>query len=438
MLVYLAGTIILITFAIVPFFAANFFMRALLFTGALSLSFAGGSRFFLSSIGGINADALKLLAVFMGGTVILLAANKRPINLLMNFKFHLFFICYATVSLIWCEDVIYGLRMIAKLIAPLLLLLMFQISLSSQDSISKTEKWIFGGGILIIVLSLVASALGLSTGKAHPIPRFTLPYINANPFSFYMLTLSLFSLCSFYYERRKYYLFIFLLFSIFCILPLTRITIAAYFVSLAMFFFFVSRKKMNAVLIPVLLFFISFYIFTTVDILKKRSFFRPDEVTFLSVLENPVKFLDQIDTSGRSNLWSKSLDRFFWNNPVIGTGIGSTQHYFYTGKHKNRIGIMHSDYIRLLCELGVIGCALFIVVFLLYIRRMYILWRKAQSRFTKKYALTAILGLTSYIIVSLTDNAIECVSYFIMYIFAFMAFAFQCYEQESRDEDSTI
>jgi len=433
------GIVVFILFFTIIFLAPQFFLRALLFTGAISLSFLGGGRAFLSSVGGINADALKLLATLLGGLIIL-AANRNFIPLLAKFKFHIFFLFYSLMSLIWCDSLIYGFRTFAKLLAPLLLLLIFTSSLTTQESIKKSEKWIFGGGILVILISLVASILGFdfSGGGHHIVSRFTVPFSNASPFSFYMLTLSLYSLSSFYYERRKQYLFLFFLFSFFCCLPLTRITIGSFFVSLTIFFFLTSRKKIIVVLISTFFFFVTLYAFTTVDILKKRTFFHPEKVSFMSVLENSVDLLDELNTSGRTNLWSLSLEKFFWQNPIIGSGIGSTQNYFYGRRNKGKIGIMHSEYVRLLCETGIIGCVMFLGVFLLYLIRMYILWRNAKSILAQKYALTSILCLTSYLIISLTDNAIESIFHLSMYIFAYMAFAFQLYEQESRDVDSAI
>lgn len=439
MLLSIAGIMVFIFFFIIPFLAPHFFAYLLLFSGAMSLSFLGGGRAFLSSVGGINADALKLLSTLLGGLIIL-GTNRNFIPLLAKFKFHIFFLFYCLISLVWCDDLIFGLRTFAKLLAPLLLLLIFMSSLTTQKRIEKADKWIFGGGILVILISLVASILGFdfSGGGHHIVSRFTVPFSNASPFSFYMLTLSLYSLSSFYYERRKQYLFLFFLFSFFCCLPLTRITIGSFFVSLTIFFFLTSRKKIIVMLISVFFFFVTLYAFTTIDILKKRTFFNLERVSFMSVLENPVDLLDNLNTSGRTNLWSLSLEKFFWQNPIIGSGIGSTQNYFYGSRNKKKIGIMHSEYVRLLCETGIIGCVMFVGAFSLYLIRMYILWRNAKSILAQKYALTSILCLTSYLIISLTDNAIESIFYLSMYIFAYMAFAFQLYEQESRDVDSAI
>ena len=222
----------------------------------------------------------------------------------------------------------------------------------------------------------------------------------------------------------------FLLFSMFCFISLSRIAIAAFFASLSIFFYLISKNKIIAVITPIFLCVFMFYAFTSIDILKKRTFFQPDKINFSIALNNPKLLLNQLSTTGRSNLWSLSLKRFFLKKPLLGSGIGSTEHYFYERGNKERIGLMHSTYINMLCELGVIGFFLFTTLFLLYLGRMYRLWQRAKSDVTKKYALVAMLSVVSYLIVCITGNAIGYIFPFGMYLFAFMAFAFQCSEQE--------
>ena len=167
MLLSIAGIMVFIFFFIIPFLAPHFFAYLLLFSGAMSLSFLGGGRAFLSSVGGINADALKLLSTLLGGLIIL-GTNRNFIPLLAKFKFHIFFLFYCLISLVWCDDLIFGLRTFAKLLAPLLLLLIFMSSLTTQKRIEKADKWIFGGGILVILIILVASSLGFDlSGAVH-------------------------------------------------------------------------------------------------------------------------------------------------------------------------------------------------------------------------------------------------------------------------------
>ena len=427
---YLLAILLLVIFILFPLLVPQSFMRFLLFTGAISLSFIVGERTFLTSIGGISPTAFKLFAVMIAG-IIILGAEKRAINLAINIKFHLLFITYATLSLIWCEDVIYGLRNIAKLLAPPLLLLIFQIALPSEQEIRKTEKWIFLGGIFIIILGIIADALGLKPSQYHSIPRFTIPHLNPSPFSFYMLMLTLFSIVSFYYDRKNIYLLLFFLFSIFCVLPLTRITIGALLISLMVFLVLITRNKIiKTIMFLSPIFLIPFFIFlsTSISILKERMFLNPEIVSFSTIFQNPKLFLEQLNTSGRTTLWSFALEKFFQKNPLWGSGAGATQHFFY---EKFGRGVVHSEYIRLLCELGIIGCTFFIIVFLLYLADMYKIWQRAKEITTKKYALTAILCLTSYLIISITDNAIDYVFHLSMYVFAFTAFAYQCYEQEN-------
>ena len=97
---------------------------------------------------------------------------------------------------------------------------------------------------------------------------------------------------------------------------------------------------------------------------------------------------------------------------------------------------MHSEYIRILCELGIVGLVLFFSLLFSYIIRIVRIWIVASDYQTKKYALTSLLCLLSYMIVCITGNAIGYIFSFSLYIFAFVSFSFQCYDEKVAKYDS--
>jgi len=308
---------------------------------------------------------------------------------------------------------------------------MFQISISSPKDIFRAQKFTILGGVMIIIWGLLEYLFG---GGIHKTAyRLSIPYLNANPFSFYMLSLSLLGLCGFYYQKKKIYLLIFLVFSMFCVLPLTRITIGSWFVSLSLFFFLISKKKIYSIIIMTFILFLMLVVFTSVEFLKKRNFYRPKEVSLINVIKNPKSFWGQLNTAGRSAIWSYSLNRFLRKNPMFGSGVGSTQYVFYGGARRGSSGVMHSEYIRILCELGIVGLCLYVIVFLLYLNRIFYIWRKAKNTLTKQYALISFLCLISFLIICFTDNLIDYIFFFTMYMFSFMAFAFYLFEKENLE-----
>jgi O-antigen ligase len=248
-----------------------------------------------------------------------------------------------------------------------------------------------------------------------------------------MLVLSIFSITNFYFEKKLIFFIIFLVFSVICIISLGRMSIAALFISISMFYFFISKKKIFSVLISVAISTVIIFIFTAVDTIKERTFHRPEEVTFQSFILSPKSQFNNISSTGRDFLWSLSLDKFFWKNPWIGSGVGSTQAFFYDGIVERGKGAVHSEYVRILCELGIIGCFLFILAFLSYLFRMYKIFKLAKYDCTKKFALTAILSLGSFFLLCITGNMIDYIFPYSMYMFAFVGFSLRTFELERMD-----
>ena len=83
-----------------------------------------------------------------------------------------------------------------------------------------------------------------------------------------------------------------------------------------------------------------------------------------------MKFLNRgfVD-EGRSNLFSQSIDAFL-ESPVIGNGIGSIFFYLHT--------YSHNLFLDILSETGLIGLIIFTIVFVIFIRKIIILFKQGS------------------------------------------------------------
>jgi O-antigen ligase len=156
---------------------------------------------------------------------------------------------------------------------------------------------------------------------------------------------------------------------------------------------------------------------------RKRMFFgeaNPDQI-----LNDPTKALASVNGSGRFTLWDSMLRRFFDPHPVVGSGIGSTQDYLYTTAGT---GVVHSEYVRLLCEVGIVGLALFALMVASYLLRLRRYTARNNSVSLRTSALAGIGSLVAYIVYFSTDNGIDYVSQFGIYVFALVATAIKARE----------
>ena len=153
---------------------------------------------------------------------------------------------------------------------------------------------------------------------------------------------------------------------------------------------------------------------------RERMFYGAEGSSVDAVLNDPFAAMQHIHGSGRFDAWDIVLNKFFLPNPFIGSGIGATQHYFYS-QIGGGIGVIHSEYVRLLSEVGLLGLGLFLVMILVYLTQLINTFRSSSNAETKKYVLAGIGGVVAYVVFMATDNAFDYVNQFGIYVFSMVA-----------------
>jgi hypothetical protein len=172
-------------------------------------------------------------------------------------------------------------------------------------------------------------------------------------------------------------------------------------------------------------------LFLLSDVFRKRMFKDGGSVSLDLLFSDPVASLDNIHGSGRFEAWSYVLTHFFKPNPVFGSGVGTTQHYYYT--HSTGLNVIHSEYVRLLAEVGIIGVSLLAIAAVAYMVRLARTYSAASTREGKAYSLAALGALVVYIIFMATDNAIDYVTSCGIVVFALIGMSEKTRELEQQD-----
>jgi O-antigen ligase len=157
-----------------------------------------------------------------------------------------------------------------------------------------------------------------------------------------------------------------------------------------------------------------------------------DSVSLDLFTSDPSAALDQIHGSGRFDHWAYVMKTFFDPHPLFGSGIGTTQHYFYT--HQLGLTVIHSEYVRLLAEVGLVGIVLIVFAFAAYMIRLRRIYRLAQTPQTKTYALAGLGSLVVYVIFMATDNAIDYVTSSGIFVFCLIAMSEKARDLELAQE----
>lgn len=81
-----------------------------------------------------------------------------------------------------------------------------------------------------------------------------------------------------------------------------------------------------------------------------------DENTTMSSLTASDASFEKIQSNGREFLWEINLNKFYEPHKITGAGLGESSAWM-----KNRPGLhlIHSDYVQMLCDVGLIGITLF-------------------------------------------------------------------------------
>jgi hypothetical protein len=375
---------------------------------------------FQTPIGPLNVVAMQLFGFVLACLVAVVTQIDRTSLQIRNCKWHIAFIAFCLLSILYAPSAVYGLRMIAKLLGPLLFMIAILSVTNSEAELQNMQRAIFGSGVIILALALYARAAGISSD-----PNFSMtglsglgpPSMGPPVFSAHMLPVAMLALATYLCKPRTTTLILLIASSAGIVAALQRTSAGALYLGFSTILFFGTRGVRRLLLpilpvlgLPALILFSATF--------RERMFF--GDASPQELLANPTKALASVNGSGRFGLWDIMLRKFFDPSPITGSGIGSTQDYLYTAAGA---GVVHSEYVRLLCEVGIAGLVLFVVAAISYLLRLRTYVARSNGESTRVPALAALGSLVAYLVFFSTDNGIDYVSQFGIYVFALIAIA---------------
>ncbi len=399
-------------------------------TAGIPLSMLATQRALLLVFEGMGLNAIKLFGCMFGGFFIVSARPKKAISQIWIWGPHAFFILFCFLSILWCPNFIFGFRTIAKLLAPLIFLLVILVGVNNVSQLKLLESAVFLSCLTLFALAVSNYIFGYiddpSTAGFRNSSMLTAPFVSPAPFSFHLACGALLALCNFIIIRKKIYLFLFLVLSFSVFWAFTRISMAGLVIASSVCIFMLVKSISFRILVPITICVLfAFSIFANERLLS-RTFKNTKNISVSTIFKNPGEIKKQLHTSGRSRAWSLAIKKFFKINPLVGSGIGATQTWFY-GSGRKHLGVIHSEYLRLLCEVGILGLFLYLFAMATYIAKTIKIYLRLSSQnnkssiLTKKYAALSTSALVFYLITMATDNSFDYVMYLGLYVFSFLA-----------------
>ena len=301
------------------------------------LTFSTG-LFAFSAPAGLDLMAIRLLILelfcFIGLFVI-----KRKVIWTITIILYLLYILWLIIGLLYSPSPWYGIRVILKHLYPLAILLFSSAIVRDGEVFLKAAL----GSRFIAILSLF---LVIFTFLDKIFPGV---FWCATARAIHYITIVVFCLALFFYgPRNNKDLFLAFVFIIPCFIWIFRTSIVG--TTLALTSFSIIKYKIKAipfVAITGILFIVSIF---TIPTLRDKMFFNPKS-TSVEQLQSGGITKDDINSNGRFAMWDWSLDKFYKNKELTGTGTGSLQETFYSLRHPfGSIKICHNDYVQILCH----------------------------------------------------------------------------------------
>lgn len=379
---------------------------------------------FFAFFGGINPQAALLFALMISAILLLLLHIDLTARYLIRFYFCTGFALFIIASLVWSNDLIQGVRFVVKLVAPILFMFTAMVVCKTDKDVVTMERLAIICGVIVLSFAVVNTLTGGIVNDHSRVDwiakkMLTAPYMTPANFSFLMGVLAMVSIGNYLSGRGRGWLILYLVFSGAVLWAFTRISLAGWLIGTGICVVFLVRSRVIKFAIPVTIGLAFVASVLTVDSIRERMFFAGSNVDISTAISDPGELLSKVNTSGRAALWKKVDEALGKHGVMIGNGIGSVDSWL----ERNDYSRMHSEYLRLYYDVGIVGLVLYILILLSLIQNMRKLSRSDDAD-TRKLAAIAAASLTYYLITMATDNTLNYVTEFGLYVFSFTGLAF--------------
>lgn len=325
----------------------------------------------------------------------ILYSKRRPIYS-VPVVLYFVFMAWTLIGLTYTPMPGYGVRMMLKYIYPLLVALLASAVVRDGEIFLKSMTV---ARRVAIVSAVIASI---------PILRalFGQIFWNRAALATHYITMAVFSLGLYYFsnERRRNLLW-FIAFCLPCVLWVFRTDIMGTMIALSAFF--VIKYRLKSLPILVVLACLSVASIFCIPSVKEKMYFRPDEVTVTDFLTGNVDE-NNINTSGRAKGWEDVQRWFYEPSKAVGSGTGRVQTWFYEeAVGWQRGGQLHSDFIILMCDNGLIGLSLYLLTYVAVLVHCIMLYHKQRDPMIRLCAIVAGASLFGVLVTMYSDNTVS-------------------------------
>lgn len=356
------------------------------------LTFSTGLLAF-SAPGVLDLMAVRLLVLEIFCLIGLFIVKQKVVWNAVSI-FYIFYIIWLLVGLFYSPSIVYGLRVIMKYLFPLGLMLFASAVVREGEVFLKAglcARWV---AVVCLVFSFIPGAEVLFPGV----------FWHGTARAIHFISICIFSLALYFYggkDRRDLYYCI--LFALPCFIWVFRTSMMGTILALVAFFFFRYRLKSLPIIIGLfLLFIISIF---TIPRLKQKMF-KDDGVSIEQLQKGDIN-KDNIESNARFAMWEHLMGSFYNNKEMLGSGTGCTQNYMYTHFIFGGLKVPHSDYVQILCDNGMVGLILYLLVGISIIFHSVLIYNRSQWFIVRICAITTGSSMAGIMFTLYSDNVVN-------------------------------
>lgn len=360
----------------------------------------------LSAPAGLDLMAIRLMTLEVFCLVGLFICKRSP-QWSPAIIFYLIYIIWLVVGLSYTPALGYGFRVILKYLYPLLIMLFASSAVRDKEVFIKA-----GVGARMVALISVGVFFIPYVGRIVPGVFW---YGTASAINY--ISMCVFSLALVYYtkEKKKNLLFC-SLFMLPCFLWVLRTSIMGTTLALMTFFFFKYKLKSLPVIFLVFILFV-LAVFTIPSV-REKMFVNSENVSIEQFQRGEIS-KDDINSNARFGMWEHLESRFYEGKELMGSGVGSVQNYMYSNFVFGGLKVPHNDYVQILCDSGIIGVVLYLLVVLTVIIHSFIVYQNNSDIAIKMCAIVAGSSLAGMALTMYTDNVVNYSMATLSYPFGF-------------------
>ena len=382
------------------------------------LTFSTGLLAF-SAPGVLDLMAIRLMVLVVFCLVGLFICKRSP-QWSPAIIFYLIYIIWLVVGLSYTPAPGYGFRVILKYLYPLLIMLFASAAVRDKEVFLKA-------GIGARTVALISIGVFFIPYVGHLFPGV---FWYGTASAIHYISMCVFSLALFYYtQEKKKNLLLCILFMLPCVLWVFRTSIMGTTLALMTFFFFKYKLKSLPVIAGIML--VAVVAVFTIPSLKEKMFKDSKNVSIEQFQQGELS-KDDIESNARFAMWEHLENRFYDGKELTGSGIGSVQNYMYSNFVFGGLKVPHSDYVQMLCDSGIIGLVLYLLVILAVLVHSFIVYQRASSIAIKICAIVAGSSMAGVALTLYSDNVVNYSMATLSYPFGFYGMMLGLIKSERR------